>query len=175
MKKSFLIIFILFFTIGFVGCAPQQKPTVWKDVKSVFVQVESDNEIIVETYNVYLTNRHGDDSILVLASDNGSGIYNKKQTLTTANEFEHLVECDVGKVHIQFELYLKVKYNGDLLPYKISFSEDYYTKLGDRYINLFTDEKCEVPANFNVEVKDVKYSTGHIYNDNYKINLEIEY
>lgn len=177
MKKflfSFLTVCLI--CISLCGCSLNKdvSPTVYSRVTQIDVCVESENDFIIDTYNVYLTNStYEPDATSILASEHGNTTYTKYQQYSSLNKYNHIIESDIGKVKIQFELYLQVKYNGKTLPYTIRFSEYYYTKLQDNQILLYTDKKCTNEASFNIDVKDVHYSTGDVYRDSYKIDLKI--
>lgn len=177
MKKSILsIVAICLMCISLCACSPNKNvsPTEFLKVKQIEISVDAENEFIIETYNVYLTNTNYEPkSTLILASEHGNTTYTKHQQYSSLNEYNHIIESNIGKVKIQFELYLQVKYNNKTLPYTIRFSEYYYTKLQDNQILLYTDKKCTSEASFDIDVKDVHYSTGDIYNDSYKISLKI--
>lgn len=177
MKKivfSFLAIYLI--CISLCGCSSNEKvsPTVYSRVSQIDICVDSENDFIIDTYNVYLTNStYEPDVTSVLASESGNKIYAKQQKYSSVNNYNHIIESNIGKVKIQFELYLHVKYEGKTLPYIIRFSEYYYTKLQDNQILLYTDKKCTSEASFDADVKDVHYSTGEVYSDSYKITLKI--
>lgn len=177
MKKSILsIVAICLMCISLCACSPNKNvsPTEFLKVKQIEISVDAENEFIIETYNVYLTNTNYEPkSTLILASESGNMTYAKHHEHSSLNKYDHIVESDIGKVKIQFELYLQVKYNKKTLPYIIRFSENYYTKLQDNQVVLYTDKKCTSEASFDIDVKDVHYSTGDIYNDSYKISLKI--
>ena len=158
------------------GCSSYEKvsPTEYSRVSQIDICVDSENDFIIDTYNVYLTNSvYEPDVTSVLASESGNKIYAKQHKYSSVNNNNHIIESDIGDVLIQFELYLHVKYEGKTLPYVISFTEHYYTKLQGSQILLYTDKQCTNEACFNTEIKDVHYSTGEVYSDSYKIKLKI--
>lgn len=171
---SFLTVCLICFSL--CGCSSNEKvsPTVYSRVSQIDICVDSENDFIIETYNVYLTNSiYEPDATSILASEHGNTTYAKHHQYSSLNKYNHIIESDIGKVLIQFELYLQVKYNGKTLPYIIRFTEHYYTKLQDNQILLFTDKQCTNEASFDIDVNDVHYSTGDIYSDSFKISLEI--
>lgn len=177
MKKlifSFLSVCLI--CLSLCGCSSDKKvsPTVFSRVTQIDICVESENDFIIDTYNVYLTNStYEPDATSILASEHGNTTYTKQHKYSSVNTYYHIIESDIGKVKIQFELYLHVKYNDKTLPYTIRFTEHYYTKLQDNQILLYTDKKCTSEASFDLDVKDVHYSTGDVYSDSYKIGLKI--
>lgn len=171
---SFLSVCLI--CLSLCGCSSDKKvsPTIYSRVTQIDICVDSENEFIIETYNVYLTNStYEPDATSILASEHGNTTYAKHHQYSSLNEYNHIIESNIGKVLIQFELYLQVKYNGKTLPYVIKFTEYYYTKLQDNQILLYTDKKCTSEASFDLDVKDVHYSTGDVYSDSYKIGLKI--
>ncbi len=177
MKKlifSFLSVCLICFSL--CGCSSDKKvsPTVYSRVAQIDVCVESENDFIIDTYNVYLTNSIYEPSVTsVLASESGNKTYTKQHKYSSVNTHNHIIESDIGKVKIQFEIFLHVKYDGKTLPYIIRFTEYYYTKLQDNQILLYTDKQCTNEASFDTDIKDVHYSTGEVYSDSYKIDLKI--
>lgn len=177
MKKLiFNFLSVCLICLSLCGCSSDKKvsPTVYSRVTQIDICVESENDFIIDTYNVYLTNSIYEPGVTsVLASESGNKTYTKQHKYSSVNTYNHIIESDIGKVKIQFELYLHVKYNGKTLPYTIRFSEYYYTKLQNNQILLYTDKKCTSEASFDLDVKDVHYSTGDVYSDSYKIGLKI--
>lgn len=177
MKKlifSFLSVCLI--CLSLCGCSSNEKvsPTLYSRVSQIDICVDSENDFIIDTYNVYLTNStYESGATSVLASESGNKIYAKQHKYSSVNNYNHIIESDIGDVLIQFELYLHVKYEGKTLPYIIRFTEHYYTKLKDNQILLYTDKKCTNEASFDTDVKDVHYNTGEVYSDSYKITLKI--
>lgn len=177
MKKILVsILMVIVAGLALFACAPKfnNNPTVYSKVKEIEISVQSENEFSINTFNVFLTNSNYEPTkTSILASEDVNTGYAMSHKCSSLDEYNYIIESDIGKVHIVFELYLQVKYKTKILPYTIRFSKDYYTKLEDDQIILFVDEKCEKEANFNFDVNNVKYSTGDVYSDFYNINLKI--
>lgn len=177
MKKIITNAFLVIVTC-FVLCACSTNvditPSVYSKVKGTEISVEAENEFMIETYNVYLTNSNYEPTkTSILASEDVNTGYAKSHNCSSLDENNHIIESDIGKVHIVFELYMQIKYGTQTIPYTIHLSKSYYTKNHNNQIILYNDEKCTEEASFDFKAIDVRYNSGVVYNDSYKINLKI--
>lgn len=171
-----LCIFCIFFT---VGCDVNNSVIAKNQfaIKGYQLEISSENEISIDIYSGFLTayNIDYEEEVYYALQGTSNTTYQTSHSLSNDNDFTgQVIGCDTGRIHLQLDIYLHVKYKGKILPYAIHINNEFYTISNNEYIELYTDKKCTTKADFNFECKDIHYSTGDVYSDKYAIDFKFK-